>query len=106
MASCCLETNEHLPPRLEQSQAFCSACSPLSNPGLAFPLQAGRKRILNLKDFYARGLTEGEGGFKATDEFTATNAALYLLPAHSRPEIPLSYDSPPQHPYPSPNQFE
>lgn len=41
MASCCLETNEHLPPRLEQSQAFCSACSPLSNPGLAFPFRQG-----------------------------------------------------------------
>lgn len=70
----------------------------LSAAAVSLSLQAGRKRILNLKDFYARGLTEGEGGFKATDEFTATNAALCLLPAHSGSEIPLSYDSPPHPP--------
>lgn len=90
MAPCCLETNEHLPLLLPCSPAPCPAPALRSR----FPLWAERKRIFNLKDFYPRGLTEGEGGgggggwFKATDEFTATNVALHLLPAHSGAEIP------------------
>lgn len=103
MAPCCLETNEHLPLLLPCSPAPCPAPALRSR----FPLWAERKRIFNLKDFYPRGLTEGEGGgwggeggskLQMSSQPLTQLCICSLLTAGLK--SPLSYDSPPHIPTP------